>query len=66
MKKALILILAALVISSSAFAATYKSSDGKISFSAPALEYGNYKVSAKGNKNYKSASKTVTVKITVK
>ncbi|MBO7393577.1 MAG: LPS export ABC transporter periplasmic protein LptC [Abditibacteriota bacterium] len=66
MKKALILILAALAISSSAFAATYKSSDGRISFSAPALEYGNYKVSAKGNAVIDASDKAKGTALTAK
>ena len=47
MKKTLTLILAMAVIASSAFAATYKSSDGKVSFTAPSIEFGNYKITAK-------------------
>ena len=66
MKKTLTLILAMVVIASSAFAATYKSSDGKVSFTAPSIEFGNYKITAKGPASLDASDKGKGMALTAK
>ena len=66
MKRTLTLIAATLIVASSAFAATYKSSDGKVSFSAPSIEYGNYKISAKGLALLDASDKAKGITLTAK